>query len=318
MDTLTLIQISDLHMPRLIGEPSNIDWKDKGFPKQLGQIIVTPRWQSVMRELIDYIENNRHSIGGIIICGDLTDKGDLSGYENCLTYLNETLQIADEQRWQKNQVHIVPGNHDINRKTNDSNSGDIYLKFEPLIMAWHNLGLPILTTRGARQTQMSANGNSVDVFSINSCIGCGEKRYMPAEIKEQMHEMLRTNNESNLIWEQLDTPAFSEDDINKIIAKIDQLSGLSVGVVVAHHNLLPQVSPRLEIYTEVINGGLVRSRLSQCKHPVIYCHGHVHEDPIEVVFNARSRRSRLISIACSKFTDGFNIIKLHFSRHEVK
>ncbi len=318
MQTLSLIQISDLHYPEeILAASRNTDWKDDAFPRRLGDAISTPRLQSVMRELLGYLDMNKSITAGIIICGDLTSEGNIDGYSNSLKYLNETLQLATKDVWQEDQVHVVPGNHDINRDKCDPNGDDLFQKFDQLVIAWHNIGLPILTARDVRQTQVSANGHSLDVFSINSCIGCGEQRSMPSKVKEQINKLLKEIADPHLIWEQLDTPAFLEADVNKVSKAISRLSGLSVGLVVAHHNLLPQVLPRIQIYTEVINGGLVRSRFSQSGHPVIYCHGHVHDDPVEMIINPRAGGDRLISIACPKFSDGFNVIKLHYSRSEV-
>lgn len=121
----------------------------------------------------------------------------------------------------------------------------------------------------------------------------------------------------DLIWEQLDTPAFVEADVDVVTTTVDREPDISLGLVVAHHNLLPQALPRFEMYTEVVNGGLVRSRLSRCAHPIIYCHGHIHDDPVEILTNPRSPGGRLISVSVPKFSDGFNMIELDYSRADV-
>ncbi len=36
---------------------------------------------------------------------------------------------------------------------------------------------------------------------------------------------------------------------------------------------------RIAPYTEVVNGGNVRRRLTNCGKPVVYLHGHIHDDP---------------------------------------
>ena len=56
-----------------------------------------------------------------------------------------------------------------------------------------------------------------------------------------------------------------------------------LSVIVAHHNLLPQRLPRLAPYTELVNGGALRASLGELGKPVLYLHGHIHEDPIEIL-----------------------------------
>jgi hypothetical protein len=311
----SIIQISDFHFPEAILPGGYIlDKKDDGFPQNLAHLVSAHPIKNVMKQLLSVLEERANSVAGIIICGDLTSKGDIVGYRNCLSYLNATLELNCNSRWASNQIHAIPGNHDIDRNTNNTHDTDIHEKFVPLIEAWRDCGVPILTTQDVRHTTlMAANKSEVDIFSINSCIGCGEKRYIPVQLKDKLRDLCRADKESVLEWEQLDTPAFLEQDITHLVQEINTLKPPSLAVVVTHHNLLPQVMPRIEIYTEVVNGGLVRSRLSQCQHPVIYCHGHLHQDPIEIVMNPKSKKGLLVSIGCPEFTKGFNIIDIYYT-----
>jgi hypothetical protein len=86
-----------------------------------------------------------------------------------------------------------------------------------------------------------------------------------------------------------------------------------VPVLLAHHNLLPQATPRFAAYTELVNGGLVRSQLSDCSRPILYLHGHIHEDPIEVVERHCSGTGKLVLISAPLFVDGFNVVNVEFS-----
>ncbi len=270
-----------------------------------------------MRSLVRICNQHRTSLAGLLICGDLTDKGNLDGYRICLEYLVKNLRM-NEGIWPTEQIHAVPGNHDVNRTKCDPKGTDVHLKFEPLIDAWVNVGLDVLAAKQCRHTRVSANGHKLDLFSLNSCIGCGERRYLPADVKDKLDALIKSSSAHlDLIWEQLDTPAFIEADVNVVTTTLEQQSDISLGVVVAHHNLLPQALPRFEMYSDVVNGGLVRSRLSQCAHPIIYCHGHIHDDPVEIVTNAKSHRGRLISISVPKFDQGFNVLELDYSRSDV-
>jgi hypothetical protein len=79
---LRLIQIGDIHRSGGDGSTQSVDWKDNAFPHQLGGAISTSPLQSVMRELVRVCEQDRQSLAGILICGDLTDRGNLRHYLN--------------------------------------------------------------------------------------------------------------------------------------------------------------------------------------------------------------------------------------------
>ena len=311
MPVVKLLQIGDMHLQSTL-KPF-LDYKDKAFPDGLANAIAISPVQAVMRALVSICERNRSDFAGVIICGDLADKGDLGSYEKCLGYLSDNLRFHD--KWTSDQIHVVPGNHDIHRKDCDPSGLNLYTKFDPLIELWAKLGLNVLAAREVRQTRVEANGQQLELFSLNSCIGCGERRSLPKNIQDELHKLLNPPTGAlDIIWEQLDTPAFLESDINRITAALEEDPDIAIGVVVTHHNLLPQAEPRIEIYTEVINGGLVRSRLAQCPQTVIYCHGHVHDDPVEVILNPNNCTSRLVCISSPRFDMGFNVIEIHYSR----
>lgn len=85
----------------------------------------------------------------------------------------------------------------------------------------------------------------------------------------------------------------------------------------AHHNLLPQRIPRILAYGEMLNAGFLRQMLHASRRNVIYLHGHIHEDPIEVIsvpgseIASRDER-KIVSIAAPALKDGFNEITLFF------
>ena len=300
METLKFIQLGDIHLPD-VKSLTNTDSKDDGFPTSLANIIGLNPLQAVMREVVHFCEKERHSIAAILICGDLTSRGDLAGYQECLNYLQSNLRLATSTVWQPERIHAVPGNHDIDRTKCDPAHTDLFIKFEALSSAWANLGLPILPVKGVRRTHVELKGQTAEVFSLNSCLGCGEQLALPKKIKSQLHALLQpfltSPDAFDLIGHQLDTPAFDKEHLHALLSAIADLPATSVPIVLAHHNLLPQAVPRIEIYTEVINGGMMRSRLAQCSHPVIYSHGHIHEDPVEVVSFPKTTEGRLVSVS---------------------
>jgi len=308
---LTILQIGDVHLPDY--QSSRIvNHKDKGFPQSVLNLIAPTRLQVVAKCLINLMETSRHKPAGIIISGDLTSRGNLKGYQDCVDYLCTVLQLNDSNKWIPDQIHVVPGNHDIDRANIDDKS-DLYSKFIPLCESWQSKGLTVLANENRRHTQILKAGMRVDLFSINSCLGCGAKDYLPGAIREELTTLLK-GAPFDVSAMQLDTPAFDSDVLNLIKDDIDSLTKTTLPIVSSHHNILSQAQPRIEIYTEAINGGLVRSMLSNLGRPVLYCHGHLHKDPIEIVVSPKAAKGRLVLIAAPLLSDGFNVIEVHFAR----
>jgi hypothetical protein len=321
MTPLVLVQIGDVHYPDMAAAGPAIDLKDSGVSPALVRMARPDRLRNSLKELLSVIEKRRKDIVAILICGDLTSRGHIGGYQSCLKHLDDCLQLSDTSCWPPERIHAVPGNHDVNRANCDPAGRDLYKKFEPLEQAWQDIGLPILSTRNTRTTSLISGMHSISMVSLNSCIGCGERRSFPTAVRENMRDIFKPyiddptmDGAFELVGEVLDTPAFAEDHITDVVSALTNLPPEQLPVLLAHHNLLPQALVRVEIYTEVINGGLFRSRLTQCKRPVIYCHGHIHKDPIEIVSDAAYPGGRVVSISAPQLLDGFNIIEVHFSR----
>ena len=162
-------------------------------------------------------------------------------------------------------------------------------------------------------------GCRATIYSLNSCLGCREKRFLPSEIQVELHDLLKNYRTGRppekafkLIGEDLDTPAFDVATVEELCRSIDSLKLNAVPVVLAHHNLLPQVLQRTALYTEVINGGILRSRLAACKHSVIYCHGHIHDDLIELVMRPGKDADKLVCVSAPEVIDGFSVITIEF------
>lgn len=319
MKSISLIQISDIHYPDSITANPIIDRKDQQLPDRLISAISPTPLKTVLRKILKLIGD--HEADGILICGDLTSKGDIIGYKNCVTFINDRF-IDGSKNWNLNNIHVVPGNHDIiNRLSIDYTSNNLFDKFEPIINAWKRYGYDILPISSSRITNIkSENGSCVKIFSLNSCIGCGERRFLPEKIRDEMANLLRNHSDSlsyeqheELLYEDLDTPAFDEENFSELCHKVKKLPKQMVPLLVCHHGFLPQAKPRIDIYSELLNGGLVRERLLSCRRPVIYCHGHIHDDPVELVMSPESPTGKIISISAPVLTEGFNLIKIEFS-----
>ena len=319
MRQVRLLQIGDIHYPDAKMETFQ-DVKDPGFPRALTDLVVAQPLRMVMRAVGSLCDKG---VDGILFCGDLTSIGKIDGYRECIEYLNKALKLSTPGKWPVEHLHAVPGNHDVNRALCDVNGHDLFHKFAPLDSAWSEQNIPVLCTKNSRSTEIISKSNSrASVFSLNSCLGCGEKRYLPEGIQSEMKAFLSRSTEHldqdrafKLIGEELDTPAFAADDIGSVCDAIEALHQRIMPVVLAHHNLLPQTIPRISIYTEVINAGLIRSRLLGCNRPVLYCHGHVHDNPIEIVRVPTKNSGTLICISAPMLTRGYNLLTIEYSRN---
>jgi len=253
----------------------------------------------------------------VLFCGDLTSRGDASGYKACASYLVKALGLST---WNVRKLHAVPGNHDVDRARIDPTGEHFFDKFASCRGAWEALNLPILAVERFRRADLS-NGKRcrAAVFSLNSSIGCGEQRHLPSQIRTELDALLKTYSSTAtpeaafaLLGETLDTPAFLPEDVEGICREIKKLDLTALPIVLAHHNILPQSLPRVELYTELLNAGVARSRLSRMQRPLLYCHGHIHDYPLEIVHEPQFPGSRVVCVSAPELAQGFNLLRVEF------
>jgi hypothetical protein len=154
---------------------------------------------------------------------------------------------------------------------------------------------------------------------MNSCWGCGEEEYIPElfrkPIAQAIEVTLKGADQAKAIQlyydRQLDTPAIAIDALSSVVSGIGSSSLSVLPVVVAHHNLLPQRTPRLAPYTELVNSGAFRLSLEDLGRPVVYLHGHIHDEPMEVLHPPKG--APLVLVSAPEILAGFNIIELVFT-----
>lgn len=317
MKTVSLAQIGDIHYPDYKADTC-IDLKDKGMSPKIISTIAPTKLKKVSDEISRQLKEN-DSIQAVLLCGDLTSKGNIDGYKDCLRYLQSVLSLSNEEFWKNRHLHVVPGNHDISRHAINT-SGDIYTKFTAITQAWTDINRTEMQPNVVRTSDIQDDKSKTTIFSVNSCVGCGEQRYLPSNISTELQKLLNEysvkagDKSFDLLGEQLDTPAIDEDHVTFIGDSIRKLQKLSdIPVLLAHHGLLPQATTRIQIYSELLNSGNVRFALARLERPVIYCHGHLHDDPIEVVTHPQTGSGKIISISAPLFTEGFNLINLMFN-----
>ncbi len=247
--------------------------------------------------------------------GDITSFGKEEGFQTCLASFDEGLLQGRRLSKLKEVTYVIPGNHDLIR--NASLDLDLDSKFFPFRSCLEAKGFITGHFTDSHATDVGEAGGRVRVIALNSCYGCGEKMHLPQSVAEavvdKIAEFKGTSDEklyASLL--DIDTPLIHEQHLSSAVDLAHGAQGLSV--LLAHHNLLPQVTPRIAAYSELLNAGLVRDKLLSLEKPVIYLHGHLHQEGLEVISRDRGTESRLVIVSAPLFRDGFNMIAIGHSQ----
>lgn len=318
---LTVLQVGDIHYPEARKGPLPIDLKDKAFPPGLIQKLGIPPLQAVVREIQGQMR--KRQIDAIAFMGDLTHKGDNDGLSECISYIKKSFLDYITSYKASVPAIVVPGNHDVIVPA--TGITDIESKFGVFNEALKANGLPEICVDQAQQYEITAKGVKAHLYAVNSCVGCSEKRSIPDDVKKQIAEEIKhklsgagidgmdCENILEQAFERLDVPAVHVDAIDRICSDINDAEIDIANILVAHHNLIPQAIPRISPYTEMVNGGDFRASLLDIHKPLIYLHGHVHNDPVEVIKRPRDMGGMIILVSAPMLEDGFNIIEVAFS-----
>ena len=315
---LRLIQVGDVHLPSAMRSGRRIDQKDDAFSVELRNLISSLPIKVVFRQIYRILEEE--DVSGILFMGDFTDQGDLAGYEQTCAFIAHSLQLGTGRRHAHIPVGIVPGNHDINRPL--ALEPGMSTKFDPLNAALEKARLPRMPVQQIVNLSIGSPETQLSISLMNSCWGCGASEFIPEDFREgigkAIEEALNRGGEKALKTyydRQFDTPAFSEQSITDIVQAGIRAPHSTLMIVAAHHNLLPQREPRIAQYTELLNSGAIRASLCELNRPVIYLHGHIHMDPIEMV--TAPKASPLICISAPAVEDGFNVLDFVFTRSRM-
>lgn len=329
IERLSLLQLGDIHYPVFSTEWTDVDNKDRAdtanlpghFSKPISTLIATAISNEVQRS----------SPSAIVVCGDLTDRGQLDGFDQAANYLSKALGEEASRT-----VHLLPGNHDVDL-TGKMKFADLTShRFGVLQDRLTALGSPFQVTKDSRESTHSSGTSALLLTSLNSAKANGAPRLFPSVVpQDPVAEALRAldadqiltsskklvasvsgSNPSISVQEMLDIPMIDPGDLDAVTARgSSRESGLLV--VAAHHGFLPQATPRFGPYTEMVNGGQVRRRLLELDRPVLYLHGHIHQDSLEIIRGAGSTAGiagpPVISIAAPLLAEGFNRLDVEFT-----
>ncbi|MEL4304376.1 metallophosphoesterase [Methanococcoides sp. LMO-2] len=290
MKDIILMHIGDIHFKNIIkmDMPINIvDTQESLNVIDRNIHVSRNKYEIISESLLAEIQN---STVAILISGDLTTNGEVESYNDCLDFLKSRIdsEFLDSECFQK--LFLVPGNHDIDRKKIDDN--DYIPKFEPMIDALQTKNFPdvpcddIMVEKICEEDSFS----KLLVISVNSCIGCGENKYFPPEIRDHLTPLLTD-------YEVMDTPLIANDHIDKMIEAIMENNDF-LPLILTHHNLLPlKRTNYVTIHADLINSGILREKLLMLNKPILYLHGHIHDDPIEIIQSPNYEKSKIICIS---------------------
>lgn len=299
--------------------PLPIDNKDRRFPNALLGKLASPPIKTVFRTIHKHLE--RRAAQALVFMGDVTDYGDLLGFEAGCRYIADSLELGAGGRHQDIAFALVPGNHDIDRKL--AVAPGATTKFRPLQDAVAAAALPPLPIETPRWLEHANPPCRIRVALLNSCWGCGAKEFIPQPFADRVHaaieEAIKEDASNQAMKDyydrQLDTPAFSEETMYKLLDDVGGFPGTDLVFVAAHHNLLPQRMTRLAPYTELVNSGAVRGSLLELQRPIIYLHGHIHEDPVETLHQPGSYP--LVCVSAPEASAGFNVLETLFTKDGI-
>ena len=331
-DSIRILQIGDIHLPEWQESQSDVDRKDKAFSKEIADDLSHPRLRGVLKRLHDIA--NHGEIDCVAVMGDLTSWGKTEFLSPAVDIVDTLVRRTDGSR----PLMIgVPGNHDVD-KAEAAVLGKAG-KFKSFSSAFESRGWMRPPTEDCVSlTLKSRGGRSVASLLVNTSIGSWSTHFLPGKLAGEYSENAlgkapldispdarkdvgaATNgsghDRSEQLFLQMDTPYISQRSVATLSDKLLETDG-STAIVVAHHNLLPQRIPRILPYGEMLNGGYFRQLLHSSNRNIVYLHGHIHEDPIEVISVPGNKVSgkderKILTVSAPALSDGFNEITLFF------
>jgi len=314
---IELIHIGDIHFKYIDKNYNHTLIRDSSFPPKLLRALSSKGCESIIYNLSEEMRANPLAI---LVSGDLCVSGDVDDFKNCLEFLKLRIppNFFSSDPFQK--IFLVPGNHDIDRKEYSEDS--ILPKFQPMVNALKERDFPEMPLDAieAKEICGEKSGKAL-IIAINSCYGCGERRLYPKEIREAIGKFLDADPYSK-DFEDLDTPMFNTENIDSLANCIRNSNINCVPIILSHHNLLTQNVLKVELYAELINSGYMRDVLISLNRPILYLHGHLHNDPVEIISSPYYKYSKIICISApllfpnTRYKSrnfGFNKIKIFYS-----
>lgn len=274
MKKVSFLHIGDIHCGTIDPYQGEVDVQDSSFSHDYIDIGREENEYNILKKrLIGELRGNSY----LFICfsGDFSDKGIPENYEKCVSFFTKHIPRTVTESKSPKRIFIVPGNHDIPTAEHVSESDK---KFEPIIQILQRYGFPEIPINDVIIEEIfNDDFGNVLICALNSC--------MLSQTKDE---------ESGKI---IDYPKILDKDIKKIKTTIDKLNAQGKKfclLILSHHNLIPQKIPRIKQYAEMFNAGNIRESLLTFNLPILYLHGHIHDNPVEVISCPTYINSKLV------------------------
>lgn len=333
----TVFQIGDLHFDDFVNAKFDVDDHKNRTPSGITAGIALRLSKTIADNLGHRLAQNPDAL--IAFCGDFTSRGNQVVFQEAIDYLGDFFKAAAGTDFTEKQVHLVPGNHDVDRKGSMKFVDLGVERFRPLAQIVAASSIPAPLTLTTRATELAIGRSSILFCSVNSCRASGSFRQAPElEVKDPIIDAIAESvgiarkkivaqlkaaivDNVKLDQEALDIPFITGEDLVGISNAVSATkSTYTLPLILAHHGFLPQSTPRLDTYTEMVNGGEVRQVLASFDRPVVYLHGHIHEDTVEILRSGGPNRQStsslppVVVISAPEFKEGYNEIVIEFGK----
>jgi hypothetical protein len=329
-NSIRILQIGDIHLPEWPQTLTQLDDKDVRFSEAIKRDLRGNKLRSILKKINDLATSG--DIDAVVCMGDFTTRGEVNQIAKAVQIIH---YLTNDTYAEKPITRLaVPGNHDVNRK--EAQKFGAIGKFGKLEAALTSLGWPAPPIEDCRKYQVAGgNGSALDFHLINSALGSWSSHLLPEAIARQLQDdqinnppisliqeptdqQLKTSNQAQpnyttreeQAYDQLDTPYISMKSLDTLKSMLEE-SEKDCAILVAHHNLLTQPTPRIAPYSELLNAGQIRKFLQNTGRNIIYLHGHIHSDPVEKISEVQahsntSQETQIITVSAPALWDGFN------------
>lgn len=332
---IRILQVGDIHLPEWEKVYSHIDEKDKNYsPSIIADIRGLDNMTAVLQRLTQLGTSSQTD--AVAFMGDFTTRGVTDKIPVAIEILSTLMTRFDGSRV---PMFGVPGNHDVDKKEAILHGSQA--KFSPLERAFQKFGWLSPPINRARKVEIESDDSSLSLSLINTSIGSWSAHLLPdileAEFSEDKLLDVPLSQTTDNVGENspegdfldstqvgtrsdqlfaMDVPFISKGTTASLRKEFSENSDKDTHVIIGHHNILPQKIPRITPYGEMLNAGMFRRYLQNTGRNVVYLHGHIHDDPIEIIgsppFEKGSQAysmldsGKIVSISAPPIWEGFN------------
>ncbi|NEJ88891.1 hypothetical protein GR223_23655 [Rhizobium leguminosarum] len=305
MPTCSILQIGDIHYP-LYSNEAVVDDKLDASSGFLAGLAINPI-ATVMQFISNMVSTIHVDFAAFV--GDFTDAGNSSEFDKSLEFFGKAFKAI------KVPAFGVPGNHDLEWPKILTRDYDKFAAFQAIANN-HSDSIRLSFDRHTKYDCSPGALSATALYAFNSCLGCSDIWKMGQLYDIDIEKHIQSLGSHNL-YSRFDAPYIDQDSIASVCNEIRSNPSV-VPIILAHHNLLPQRTPRVAIFPEMLNAGYVRNELKGLGRPIIYLHGHIHDSLVESLLSEdEDSQVSVVAICAPLFRDGFNHVQVFTSDDQV-